>query len=168
MYANLRFPHITQAAQMRPTMAAETAADWHRRADRYWDEYIANYDSQPPAREPQSPPPQFPPVDFLENETSYIFEIEVPRIAESEISVKVIDRVLVIEGEKQVRQNGQTVRHGHCECRYGKFRRELPLALDANLGEVSAELLEGVLTVAIEKMPARPAVSKRIAIQAAA
>ena len=98
------------------------------------------------------------PVDLAEVENAYQLSIDLPGLEEKDIQVKRMGDHLIVSGERTVDkevQGGQFLRQ---ECRYGAFRRTipLPLGLQPDLKEISATYKRGVLTIRIPKAAPTP------------
>jgi HSP20 family protein len=103
-----------------------------------------------PARSPWAPT-----ADLSETGDAYIAEVELPGIEEDRISVGLVGRELVIAGELTgSARAGRVLRRAW---RTGRFACRVPLPGQADCGNVTAWLADGVLTVTIPKAePGKP------------
>jgi len=104
-----------------------------------------------------------PSVDIRETENSFVFEAELPGLAESEIDVQVENGVLTLSGpyQKQKKENAdkkepkaESAEKGtylRKERRTSSFSRSFTLPRGVNTEEISANLKNGVLLITIPK-----------------
>ena len=168
MYAQLTIPHIAGSGAKAETFHRPPMNKIHHRMDRFWDDYIAAYD-QPNSSTERAAPEKFrPSMDAFEDESAYYFEAELPGLRQSEVSIEVANKRLIVRGEKLDHSSGRERRALRCERTYGTFQRIEELPVDADMENVEANLENGVLTVTVMKKPTRHAVSQKIKIQKAA
>ncbi|MBI3301386.1 MAG: Hsp20/alpha crystallin family protein [Deltaproteobacteria bacterium] len=92
-----------------------------------------------------------PQLDLYETETAFILEADLPGVREQDVSVKIADGDLVLQGKRsfeQVRTEGNFYCH---ERRSGQFLRRLPLPASVNHEQIRAEFRDGVLRVTLPK-----------------
>lgn len=89
-----------------------------------------------------------PVVDVVETEAAYVLSVELPGVAREDVDLSADGRVLELSGRRPQPAGGS---FALMERSYGPFRRtfELPSPVDADA--VSAELVDGVLTVTVPK-----------------
>lgn len=94
-----------------------------------------------------------PEVDVYESSNNYTIEIDLPGVEEKDISLKVVDKALLIEGSKSIKREKEDEDNGYhkIERSHGSFRRVLDLPDNANEENVQAEFKDGVLKVEIDK-----------------
>ena|SRR5712691_8329527 len=91
-----------------------------------------------------------PPIDVHETADEYVITAELPGLSRSDIQIQVVDGHIQISGQRRERdvpcEQYHRVERGH-----GQFNRtfELPLPVDGE--RVTADLLDGVLTVICPK-----------------
>ncbi|MES2662591.1 MAG: Hsp20/alpha crystallin family protein [Pseudomonadota bacterium] len=95
-----------------------------------------------------------PHVDILENESSYIIKADLPGIKKENIEVNLTNRVLTLKAEsksenKEEDSNGNIIRQ---ERRFGSFMRQFALGNNISESDVTAEHVDGVLTLSIPKL----------------
>ena len=96
-----------------------------------------------------------PPMDIFEDETVVQVEIEVPGMNGRELTVRLDQDRLNIEGFKHSGSDSDCLRYICVEREYGVFRRvvELPVSVDAS--GVTAALNNGVLKIRLPKVQER-------------
>lgn len=92
-----------------------------------------------------------PSVDIAETKERYVITAEVPGVEEKDVSLKLEDDVLVIDGEKKKEKEEKKGNYHWIERSYGSFQRVISLPANANIDRVSAKFKNGVLHVEIEK-----------------
>ncbi len=168
MYAQLSIPRIAGSAAKAEAFQLPPMNKIHHRMDRFWDDYIAAYD-QPSSSLERSVGQMFRPhMDAFEDEAAYYFEAELPGLRQSDFSIEVANKTLILRGEKHDHNGRRERRTLRCERTYGSFQRIEVLPIDADLENIEANLENGVLTVTVMKEPSRHAVSQKIKIQKAA
>ncbi|ALG89601.1 MULTISPECIES: Hsp20/alpha crystallin family protein [Actibacterium] len=86
----------------------------------------------------------------------YRIALELPGVAEKDISVTVEDGVLTVKGEKRSESEQSGDSWYFSERQYGSFSRSFRLPPEADPGLVSAALKDGVLTLSVgRKDPTR-------------
>lgn len=92
-----------------------------------------------------------PDVDISENSNALNIDIDLPGVEREDISLKIENSVVVLQGERRSESINKTDRNYCCERKYGKFMRyiELPDTVDQN--SVNSELKNGVLKIRFTK-----------------
>ncbi len=94
-----------------------------------------------------------PPTDVYETDEDVIIRVEVAGMKETDFSVTLTERVLVITG---VRQDPRPkVAYHQMEIRYGEFRTEVYLHWAVDEHSISAHYANGFLQVVLPKAHAR-------------
>jgi HSP20 family protein len=99
-----------------------------------------------------------PPVDLYETATDFILTADLPGLSRDQIDVSVDDNRVIIRGERiggpvdMPCEQFHRVERGH-----GRFSRSFALPDAVDVGGVSADLKDGILTVRIPKMRGRGA-----------
>ena len=106
--------------------------------------------------------PWFPSLDAWETDDSLVFALDLPGIAEDEVSIEVDDGALTISGtrERKVEQNEEGFHR--FERRFGSFSRSVTLPPGTDESKIKAEFARGVLEITIPKPEERK--PKRISI----
>lgn len=108
--------------------------------------------------------PVSPAIDVTEDGEQYAVICDVPGLAREDIELSLAQGVLTIKGEKKAPKRAGGARLYREETWQGKFQRTVALPSDVDPTKVTADLRDGVLTVALPKREeAKP---KQIAIQA--
>jgi len=80
-----------------------------------------------------------------------VVRLEVPGMEADNFDISVIDRYLVVQGEKHL-QREQTEGDYHIrECAYGAFERAIPLPVKVEEDKARARYKRGVLTITLPK-----------------
>ena len=97
--------------------------------------------------------------DIIENEKEFIVEAMMAGIKKDDISIDVNKDVLTIKAErKEIRD----LKYNHKESFTGKYQRSFVLPDLADVENISASLIDGVLTVSIPKLKNETKLSKKI------
>ncbi|MCL1982450.1 MAG: Hsp20 family protein [Clostridiales bacterium] len=102
-------------------------------------------------------------IDVMEKDNKYVVEAELPGIQKSEINLDAYDKMLSISVNREEKIDEEKENYIHRERRSSSMRRGVRLA-DANYGEITAKLDNGVLTVVVPKQD-KNANSRKIEIQ---
>lgn len=108
-----------------------------------------------------------PAVNVAETDKAYEISAELPGLDPGDIKVTVAGEVLTIEGEKKEEKDVEEASYHLSERRFGSFRRDMVLPVDADPEHVAARVDKGVLHVTVpkSKTAAKPK-SRSIPIQA--
>jgi HSP20 family protein len=88
-----------------------------------------------------------PRMDISEEENQYMISMDIPGLTKADISIKVENGTLKVEGERKDERKGK---HHHAERAYGKFIRSFSLPDDVDSAKIEAKVDNGVLEL---KMP---------------
>ncbi|RMG35277.1 MAG: Hsp20/alpha crystallin family protein [Gammaproteobacteria bacterium] len=77
--------------------------------------------------------------------------LEVPGLEPADLDVEVVDRTLIVRGQKQISHERKEGRYHITECAYGSFERRLPLPAEVDPGQAKASYKKGVLTLELPK-----------------
>jgi len=92
-----------------------------------------------------------PPVDVKETRDSLVFTAELPGFKVEELTLRVENGVLSLEGERKFEQESEEKNWHRVERAYGRFYRSFALPVNVDSGKITADLSEGVLTVQLPK-----------------
>jgi HSP20 family protein len=92
--------------------------------------------------------PWTPAADVAETDESYIIELELPGVSKDKVDIEMCHNELVVTGELTQTERGRP----RCRTRRsGSFEYRVALPSDVNTEQVSANLAEGVLSIAVPK-----------------
>jgi len=95
-----------------------------------------------------------PRANFAETEKEYEITLDLPGISPEDVTVELREGQLWISGQRkeEVEEEGKT--YHRIECRYGEFRRVVPLEMPVDADNIQAEYKNGVLRVTLPKVQA--------------
>ena len=107
----------------------------------------------------QSQPGWVPAVDLAELDSRYLIHLELPGLTRDQVTLEYHDQVLTVSGKRRAAECCPE-RYHQLERGQGRFSRtfRFPVAVDPD--RISADLVDGVLTIVAEKV----AVKHQIAI----
>jgi HSP20 family protein len=91
-----------------------------------------------------------PPVDLQETDERYVLSAELPGVKQEDVHVAFNGGVLTISGVRRERERPCEEYH-RVERGHGSFSRSFHLPLPINADAITADLRDGVLTVACPK-----------------
>ena len=94
-----------------------------------------------------------PPTDVYETDENVVVRVEVAGMKEADLSVSLVDRVLIITGVRQ--DPSPKVAYHQMEIRYGDFRTEVFLHWAVEQENIVATYSDGFLQVMLPKVGAR-------------
>ena len=109
----------------------------------------------------RSSPGWVPAADLFETKEQFILSIELPGLCRSDVEIAFASSTLTISGQRPA--EAPCERYQQFERPQGRFSRHFKFAVAVDQDQISAELVDGVLTVVVPKTPA-PAV-RRIDIE---
>jgi HSP20 family protein len=134
----------------------------HREMNRLFDDVFRGFDLSPAgANGFLGRSMAWPNVEVSETDTEMKVTAELPGLDEKDVEVELADGVLTIRGEKQTETEDKD--RLFSERYYGRFERRIPVD-EVEQDKVAASFKNGVLTVALPKLPTAQRKSKRIAI----
>ncbi|GAB4241654.1 MAG: hypothetical protein OHK0028_20190 [Deltaproteobacteria bacterium] len=107
-----------------------------------------------------------PPSDVTEAEGSIRLLLEIPGVPVESVQVRVMGDRIEVTGEKTPDFPGCETAFLCLERTFGKFRRAFEVRGSVNMGEISARLSKGILTITIPKIPERRGRERRIPVTA--
>jgi HSP20 family protein len=93
-----------------------------------------------------------PSVDVAENDKQITICAEVPGMDPENVDISVSGNLLTIHGEKKECTEEKKDDFYHCERRFGSFTRSMELPVTADVDQIDAELVNGVLTLHVKKL----------------
>ena len=106
-----------------------------------------------------------PAVDIVEEKDRFVLRADVPGVDASEIDVSMDDGVLSVSGERHAESRDEVDGVRRFERASGRFYRRFSLPETADAEGITAKSANGILEVAIPKLPEVQA--RRIAVEAA-
>lgn len=97
-------------------------------------------------------------------EKNYQITLQVPGMEVENLSIEVQGDSLLVRGEKHESKENKDKEFYRVERSYGTFQRTLALPNDANVDEIKANLIDGVLILTIPRKQVESKKVKRIAI----
>ena len=92
-----------------------------------------------------------PPVDIAETPEALNFTAELPGFKNEDLTLRVENGVLTIEGERKFDTQASDKNYHRVERSYGKFVRGFTLPSNIDPEKVQANMVDGVLYVALQK-----------------
>jgi len=96
-----------------------------------------------------------PPVDLYETADHYVISVELPGLARNDFEISVQDGKLILRGQRPVHTTATEQFH-RVERGRGQFQRSFALPQPIDDTRIAADLRDGVLSVTIPKITARP------------
>jgi len=90
-------------------------------------------------------------VDISETDDDVIVKADLPGIEKKNVSLRIVDGALIIEAEQSEELKEEEENFFRQERSYGKFYREVPLPVEVEEDNATAEMKDGVLTVKLPK-----------------
>ena len=90
-------------------------------------------------------------VDISETDDDVIVKADLPGIEKKNVSLRIVDSALIIEAEQSEELREEEENFFRQERSYGKFYREVPLPVEVEEDNATAEMKDGVLTVKLPK-----------------
>lgn len=106
-----------------------------------------------------------PASDASSDESAYKISVELPGVAESDISLTVEDGTLTITGEKKSSREEKGESWYFTERQFGSFTRSFRLPADADQAAVSADLKAGVLSVTVPRKSKAAQTARKVQIK---
>jgi HSP20 family protein len=104
---------------------------------------------------PLSPGEIVPPVDLCESESEITVFVELPGVCAENLEVSLAGEGLRISGRKRKGAPPTGISHLCSERDYGAFTRIIPMRWPVHVGEATAGLKDGVLTIHLPKLKER-------------
>ncbi len=92
-----------------------------------------------------------PPVDLAETEDVFILQADIPGVPKDALELTIVGNVLTIKGERLPKPDTEHDAYHLRERRNGAFQRSFELPAEFKQSQVSADFLDGVLTVTLPK-----------------
>ena len=105
-----------------------------------------------------------PAAEASTNGDDYTITVELPGVADEDVTLSAHDGVVTLTGEKKTEREEKGETWFFSERQYGSFSRTFRLPPDADEDKVAADLKNGVLTIRVPKKSAEPPVDRRVKI----
>ena len=105
-----------------------------------------------------------PASEASSGEDAYRITMELPGVAEDDISLTVEGGVVTVKGEKRTEREEKGDTWYFSERQYGSFSRSFRVPGDADDEGVSADLKDGVLTITMPRRAPKAQTGKRVPI----
>lgn len=102
--------------------------------------------------------------EVFEDEKRLIVRLEVPGMYKQDMSIEVMDGILVVSGEKRFSKENTDGRWRIMQCAYGSFRRIVPLSTPVLADDAKASYTNGVLRVELPKATPSKAKARKIEV----
>ena len=93
-----------------------------------------------------------PAVDLCETAEAFIFTAELPGLSREQVRIDVHENRLTLQGRREARVNCD--KYHQVERGNGEFMRTFVLPQPVNADAVKADLVDGILTITVPKLPA--------------
>ncbi len=98
----------------------------------------------------QANPGWVPPVDLAELEDRYVLSIELPGLSREDVAIELAGQVLTVRGSRPAEVCPE--RYQQLERGQGQFSRSFRFAAPVAAGTITADIVDGVLTVGVPKV----------------
>lgn len=105
------------------------------------------------------------PVNIRETEKEYVLELVAPGMKKEDFSVKIDDNLLTISAEKNEEVANEEKEFVRKEFKFQSFKRSFTLDEKINADGISAQYVNGVLTLNLPKKEEVKPATKQISIQ---
>lgn len=92
-----------------------------------------------------------PAVNIYEKQEAYLLEIAAPGLTKEDFQVTVKKDTLSVWAEHK-KEEGQNIDYSRQEFDFSSFARSFNLPENANVDEINAEYVQGILTITINKI----------------
>ena len=92
-----------------------------------------------------------PAVDLCETADAFVFTAELPGLTREQVRIDVHENRLTLQGRREARVNCD--KYHQVERGNGEFMRTFVLPQPVNAEAVKADLVDGVLTITVPKLP---------------
>ena len=106
-----------------------------------------------------------PKAEAAHSEDCYEISLELPGVAEEDISVSLHEDILTIKGEKKAEREEKKKDYYFSERSYGSFQRSFRLPANTSPGDIQAKFTDGVLNVIIPKIEPEASKSRSIKVE---
>ena len=90
-------------------------------------------------------------VDINETDKSFIINADIPGLTKKDVKVEIIDKTLVISGERKSESDQNNDIYHYSERPFGVFKRSFKLPKSVNEEKISATFKNGILKIELQK-----------------
>jgi HSP20 family protein len=105
-----------------------------------------------------------PAAEVSETDNDVTVKLEVPGVDKDQVTVSVTDDVLTVRGEVRKESEKKEKNYYRQEIRYGAFERMLRLPAEVDSARATAQLKNGMLTIALPKSKQPKAHQVKVAV----
>ncbi|RPG68508.1 MAG: Hsp20/alpha crystallin family protein [Flavobacteriaceae bacterium TMED42] len=84
-----------------------------------------------------------------------VVRLEAPGMEKEDFDINVVEKHLVVRGEKRIERERTEGNYKISECAYGHFSRAIPLHQDVDVSKAIATYKKGVLRIELPKKPSK-------------
>ena len=92
------------------------------------------------------------PVDVFQTPTSVFIIAPIAGVEADDIDITLNDDMIIIKGERKMKQKEREVEYLRRECLWGKFSRKIILPCEVQVDKVKASYKKGILTIKLPKI----------------
>ncbi len=92
-----------------------------------------------------------PSMDLIERGDEYILRADLPGVSQEDVRIEIVDELLTISGERKSDHHESSDRFIRMERAFGAFSRQLTLPKGVDAETVTAQFVDGVLTLRVPK-----------------
>jgi len=106
-----------------------------------------------------------PAADAIETKEHYLITLAVPGMKKEDFGIEIIERMLVISGERKFYTDKNEATLHFVESRYGKFERRFSLPRNVDTSLIEAEYTDGILAIRLPKISPQADNATRIEVK---
>ena len=93
----------------------------------------------------------WPSVDIVENDESFLVNVELPGVRKEDVKITINDGVLTVKGEKKQEGEVKEDNYRRIERTFGSFERSFTLPVGVQSERIAAAYSNGVLSITVPK-----------------
>jgi HSP20 family protein len=133
--------------------------------DRLFERFEQGWPSLPSLfRQPFDEGAMIPALDVHESDKELTINIDLPGVAEKDVTVTLADGLLTVKGEKRSETEEKKGNYHVAERSYGSFQRSIRLPESVDDARLAAHMDNGVLKITAQKKPEAVRAERRIEI----
>lgn len=95
-------------------------------------------------------------VDVYQNDKKIYIQSTIAGVKPEDLQISLHHDLLTIKGKREANKNIKAEQYLYKECYFGSFSRSIILPSEVNSQKVEANLENGILTISLEKIKAKP------------